>query len=262
MPRLAPTGGVDGLEALVHTVMRSAVSMSWFSSPAHPLGLSRIPGERPITGLPRTFRDRLLHSRIDAKSKGGGRKDSVTDGPYSLFTYVLLSSYLCHPSLFGLGSFHLPSNHNIRLINPSVQSISNTQRDSIVLTSDELSTENVHRLYTSYFLIDQNDFSPVSALALPFRSALLTNRPSPVSTLNIVIDPEFLEQCLYMAATQGNTGAQTQSPVSPTSKRARYTANYAAAFTDTYGVVCGAPFIYKTGPAWPTLSLTSARCAP
>ncbi|CAA7264007.1 unnamed protein product [Cyclocybe aegerita] len=35
------------------------------------------------------------------------------------------------------------------------------------------------------------------------------------------------------------------------SERSRLTDNYPDAFTDTYGTVSGAPFIYKTGPAWP-----------
>lgn len=67
-----------------------------------------------------------------------------------------------------------------------------------------------------------------------------------MSNLNIDIDPEFLEQCLYMAATKGITSERPNA-----TKRARYTANYATAFSDTYGVVGEAPFIYKTGPPWP-----------
>ncbi|TEB33531.1 hypothetical protein FA13DRAFT_159525 [Coprinellus micaceus] len=44
----------------------------------------------------------------------------------------------------------------------------------------------------------------------------------------------------------------SNSPVSDaTVKRALFVENYPDAFFDTYGVVGGVPFIYKTGPAWP-----------
>lgn len=79
---------------------------------------------------------------------------------------------------------------------------------------------------------------------------------------------EFLEQCIAMAAAKVITTSDTMFPVSPTptlvssptvstfsktdaAKRALFTDNYLAAFSDTYGVVGDVPFIYKTGSAWP-----------
>jgi len=73
------------------------------------------------------------------------------------------------------------------------------------------------------------------------------------------IDPVFLERCLHIAKETVKPGGR--SPVSPTvpkfdkpsldSARSRLTDYYPDAFTDTYGTVSGAPFVYKTGPAWP-----------
>jgi len=78
------------------------------------------------------------------------------------------------------------------------------------------------------------------------------------------IDPAFLQHHRHHEGHRQGT----QSPLSPiptlvsanvsefdksdaVAEQSRFTKHYADAFTDTYGVVGGAPFIYKTGPAWP-----------
>ena len=80
------------------------------------------------------------------------------------------------------------------------------------------------------------------------------------------IDPFFLKHCLSLAEDAAKP--DIHSPVSPTSTlvsptapkfdkpyvasgRSRLTDKYPDAFTDTYGTISGAPFVYKTGSAWP-----------
>ncbi|KAH8099876.1 hypothetical protein BXZ70DRAFT_1008850 [Cristinia sonorae] len=76
------------------------------------------------------------------------------------------------------------------------------------------------------------------------------------------ISPEFLEKCIALSATKhdpddispvcsASTLTDVPMPkIDVSAKKSRYTDNYAKAFSDTYGAF-DAPFIYKTGPAWP-----------
>ncbi|KAG8736674.1 hypothetical protein FRC10_009052 [Ceratobasidium sp. 414] len=110
-------------------------------------------------------------------------------------------------------------------------------------------------------LVYQNN-SPASPLALLILSSTIGS-----------IDPLFLQRCLDVAQEGVKPGSQppvSSTPtivslastlVSPTafkfdepdadSGRSRLTKHYPDAFTDAYGTVSGAPFVYKSGPAWP-----------
>jgi len=102
-----------------------------------------------------------------------------------------------------------------------------------------------------------------------------------VSNLNIDgVEQAFLENCLshvINARTQDGVRfpplSSSESFVSPTAlvrfplplsssfvspttlnlkvDQTRLTKNYSDAYTDTYGLFCGAPFVFKTGAAWP-----------
>ena len=80
----------------------------------------------------------------------------------------------------------------------------------------------------------------------------VTDRSFPVPSSIANVDPSFLEQCLSIAEDAAKP--DIHSPISKLyvdSERSRLTDKYPDAFTDTYGTISGAPFVYKTGPAWP-----------
>jgi len=98
------------------------------------------------------------------------------------------------------------------------------------------------------------------------RSVLVTDLSFPASDLSIDgVELAFLKKCLshvYNAETQPGT----QSPLSPSSTLVsptplefdkpkvdltRLTKSYDDAYTDTHGLFSGAPFVFKTGAAWP-----------
>ena len=75
----------------------------------------------------------------------------------------------------------------------------------------------------------------------------------PVSVLNIDgVEQVFLKNCLSHVVN-ARTQAGIRSPLSSSSTldQTRLTKNYSDAYTDTHGLFSRAPFIFKTGAAWP-----------
>jgi len=72
----------------------------------------------------------------------------------------------------------------------------------------------------------------------------------PSSTAHI--DPSFLKHCLSLTedVAKPDIHSRFHKPYVG-SERTRLTDKYPDAFTDTYGTISGAPFVYKTGSAWP-----------
>ncbi len=62
------------------------------------------------------------------------------------------------------------------------------------------------------------------------------------------IDPDFLEMCIEMTEPEISDSSSADDVNSPKSRLTDY---YPNAFSDTYGTVSGAPFVYKTGRPWP-----------
>ena len=97
------------------------------------------------------------------------------------------------------------------------------------------------------------------------RSVLVSELFPPVLDLNIDgVELAFLKTCLSHVVN-ARTQAGVRSPLSPSSTfvsptaldlkpkvdQTRLTKNYPDAYTDTYGLFSGAPFVFKTGAAWP-----------